>query len=266
MIIDGRAIAEEIKEELRREIATLQKPLTLCVIMVGDHPVTERFVQIKKKFAKDIGVAIVEKRLPDTTTTDEIISVIEAAPEEGVVVQLPLSPLVNISAVLNAIPVSKDIDVLSEKSFKAFEEGTLSIVPPVMGAIKEILLRQSVFLGDKKVVIVGQGKLVGLPAALWFKRRGSKVVVCNKGDNIEEAVKDADIVVLGAGVPGLLKPEMVEPGVIILDAGAGESEGRVVGDADPRCAEKAAIFTPTPGGIGPITVAMLFKNLLAHLA
>jgi methylenetetrahydrofolate dehydrogenase (NADP+)/methenyltetrahydrofolate cyclohydrolase len=113
----------------------------------------------------------------------------------------------------------------------------------------------------KRVTVVGQGRLVGKPAAALFEKRGAVVVRVAKGDDIGAATRDADIIVLGAGEPGLLKPEMIKDGVVILDAGTSESRGAVVGDADPACADKASLFTPVPGGIGPIAVVEIFANL-----
>ncbi len=265
MIVNGREIAEEIKKELREKIVELSaasKP-RLALVIVGENPTIERFVSAKKKFAADIGVSVSEIRLPSAVSTESAILAVQRVAEtaEGIVVQLPLPLSLNAEAVLNAIPAEADVDALSQESARQFEIKS-SVMPPVIGAIQEVLIRHSIFLGGKKVLVVGQGKLVGQPAAIWFKRQGTAVTVCDMGDDLSALAQDADIIVLGAGVPGLLRPEMIKQGVIILDAGTSEEGGKVVGDADPACAEKAALFTPTPGGIGPITVAMLFKNLV----
>lgn len=114
----------------------------------------------------------------------------------------------------------------------------------------------------KKATVVGSGRLVGAPAARLLRELGAEVQVLEKGDSLD-VLKDADIIVLGAGEPGLVKPEHLKEGVVLIDAGTSESNGKVAGDADPACAEKAALFTPVPGGVGPIAVAMIFKNLFA---
>lgn len=265
MIIDGKEIANDIKERLKKEIKGRGAPPTLVIISVGENPVSEKFLSVKKKFAKDTGVLIKEKKLNKTVSTAEAVKTISnsAKKNTGIIVQLPLPKSLDTQKVLNAIPTTHDIDVLSDKSFELYGEGVLPILPPIVGAIKEILLRHNVFVGNKNVVIVGKGRLVGKQAALWFKRhQGNVQVVDSKTLDPKRYTLNADIIVLGAGSPHFLKPDMIKEGVVILDAGTSEVRGGLVGDADPLCAHKASFFTPTPGGIGPVTVAMLFRNLL----
>src|SRR3989344_4361318 len=223
------------------------------------------------------GKEIEEKKFPGTVTTEELSSEVASLGEiknAGIIVQLPLPKTIDAQIILNTIPETSDADLLGEGAMGLFEEGATEMLPPVVGAIKEILLRNSVFVGDKKVVVVGRGKLVSAPAAVWFTRHGSEVTLLGRDTiDIKPYTLVADIIVLGAGNPGMLTPDMIKPGVVILDAGtststplstgeAGDSaDRRIVGDADPRCAPKASVFTPVPGGIGPLTVAMLFKNL-----
>ena len=179
--------------------------------------------------------------------------------------QLALPEHIDTKAILDAVPVEKDIDVLSSKSRERFEKGELDITPPVVGAIKEIVEREQVEFGGKNVVVVGKGSLVGGPAALWFKNKGANVTVVDQDtNNITEVTQNADIIVSGAGVPGLITPDMIKEGMVLLDAGTSEQGGKLKGDADPACAEKASIFTPVPGGIGPITIATLLQNLVTR--
>ncbi len=138
-----------------------------------------------------------------------------------------------------------------------------SVLPPVAGAVAEVLMRQGVDVAGKKVVVVGAGRLVGKPVAEMLKEMGGEVAVITTTSGSLEELKTADVVVLGAGNPGFIKPEMLKQGVVLIDAGTSEAGGKLMGDADPACAEVASIFTPVPGGIGPIAVAMIFKNLLA---
>ena len=129
--------------------------------------------------------------------------------------------------------------------------------------IKAILESECITVEGKEVVIVGNGSLVGKPAAAWFRLGGAHVDVAdNETDNLPDVTKQADIIVCGAGVPGLITPEMIKEGVIILDAGTSEDSGKLRGDADPACADKASLYTPVPGGIGPITVAVLLRNVV----
>jgi len=273
MIIDGRKIADEIRKHLKKEVMQRERPPALFIISVGENPVTEKFLAQKKKFANVLGVAINERRFSEdvrTKTVVETITRLSSKKNSGIIVQLPLPQVIDTQAVLNAIPSTHDVDALSQESVKRFEEGTLKILPPVAGVIKEILDRNNVVVGGKKVVIIGKGRLVGVPAEIWFRQQGANVTVFDRHTlTAKRFTLDADIIVSGAGSPGLIKPEMIKDDVVLLDAGTststplstGEDEGRVVGDADPRCEELASIFTPVPGGIGPITVAMVFKNL-----
>lgn len=267
MIIDGKKIAEDLKRTLKEGFSKYDNP-TLLLIIVGENATTEFFIRAKKNFGKSIGVKIEEERFEEGTSTEELIEAIKSAGErndiKGIVVQLPLPEAVDTETVLNAIPIKKDVDVLSGKAMDEFGMGGL-VLPPVVGAIKEILERASVDVNGKNAVVVGRGRLVGEPASAWLKNNGANVKILDKetGD-ISPDTQKADILVLGAGVPGLIKPEMIKDGVVILDASTSEVGGVLSGDADPKCAEKCSILTPVPGGIGPITVAKLFENLL-HL-
>jgi methylenetetrahydrofolate dehydrogenase (NADP+)/methenyltetrahydrofolate cyclohydrolase len=170
---------------------------------------------------------------------------------DGVIVQLPID---NADALLAKIPAEKDVDAL----------GPAPKVPaPVAGAVKEVLERSHVEVKSKKAVVVGAGRLVGEPCARMLGDMGAIVSVVTLEQGSLDELKEADIIVSGAGSPGLIKPEMLKPGVALIDAGMSELGGKLVGDADPACAEVASVFTPTPGGIGPIAVAMVYKNLFA---
>ncbi len=259
MIIKGREIASQIKEELVFNTEPVFGVFEIVEGVSNDvRMATEKFIEIKKKFAADVGVKVVEVKLPATSTTEDVVASIKEKEDEfdGIIFQFPLPKHIDIDQIRNAIPPKKDIDVVGDV---ARQESTM--YPPVIGAFKEILDRNQVLVKGKKVVIIGRGELVGKPAIIYFERLEADIVVLGRESSIKEDTIDADILVLGAGVPGLITPDMVKEGVIILDAGTSEDRGKLAGDADPRCAEKASIFTPVPGGIGPITIAILFKNL-----
>ena len=265
MLVDGKEIANDIKERLKTEIQERKTPPTLFIFSVGENAVSKKFLSIKKKFADDIGVCVTEKHFDEISTEELVQAIISTTKENsrGVIVQIPLPKNIDTKTVLNIISPTHDIDVLSEESFRLYKEGTLPILPPVVAAMKEILFRHNVFVGNKNIVIVGKGKLVGVPAAIWFERHQSNVTAIDEHTlNPTRHTLNADIVVLGAGSPHFLKPDMIKEGVVILDAGASEVSGKSRGDADPDCAKKASLFTPVPGGIGPVTVAKLFENLL----
>jgi methylenetetrahydrofolate dehydrogenase (NADP+) / methenyltetrahydrofolate cyclohydrolase len=262
MIVDGKAIAADIREKLKAAYAALPAPLTLGIVVAGNDPVIESFVRIKKRFADTLGVKVEELRFPSEISAPELIEKIRNMTCDGIIVQLPLPAILDTNAVLNAIPIKRDVDVLSLEAMAAFRQGTLTILPPVAGAMQEILERAHVSVAGKDVLIIGRGRLVGAPAELLFRHNDAHVTVVGRGTNLAELAREADIIVSGAGEPLLIKPDMLKAGAALIDAGTSESKGKIIGDADPRCADVASVFTPVPGGVGPIAVAMIFKNLL----
>ncbi|MBI3573717.1 bifunctional 5,10-methylenetetrahydrofolate dehydrogenase/5,10-methenyltetrahydrofolate cyclohydrolase [Candidatus Kaiserbacteria bacterium] len=262
MIVDGRVLALERREEVRRARERFGA-LSLGVVMATKSAVTESYVGIKKRAAEALGISVVEYRLPETVSFEEIIAKVkEAEKHDGIILQLPLPEGIDVEAAKNTIPLELDVDVLSDPAFVEFAAGRIAAVPPVPAAMHYILKRNNVSLEGKNVVCVGGGRLVGKPAAALFLRLGANVSTLIKGDSLEPT-KTADILVLGAGSPALVKPDMIKEGVVILDGGTSESSGKVVGDADPACADKASLFTPVPGGVGPIAVVEIFANLVA---
>lgn len=249
MIIDGKAIAEDIYGGLK-----LPRSLTLGILVGAENPVTDSFVRIKEKVAERLGVTLVRHELPRDATTDTGVAGVVAlvGTADGIIVQLPLPQRINVETVLAAIPPKKDVDGISPHP---------NVRPPVAEAVGEILTRAGIDPRGKRAVVIGSGRLVGAPAAALLAKLGAEVHVVTLGDSLG-SLSEADIVVSGAGQPGLIKPEHIKNGVVLIDAGTSESEGKVAGDADPACADKASVFTPVPGGVGPIAVAMIFKNLV----
>lgn len=244
MVIDGKAIAEEIISTLEKERASLPPVLKLGFVMGEGDEASASFVRIKERVAERLQVVVVREKIK---TTEEALRALErlSRATQGIIVQLPLPAGVDTDAVLSAVPKEKDIDFNN---------------PPVAAAIEEILARCEAKPHGKNAVVVGHGRLVGQPAAELLRRLGAEVTVLEAKDPLLPLI-DADIVVLGAGSPGLIKPEMLKSGVVLIDAGTSESNGKLAGDADPLCASVSSVFTPVPGGIGPIAVAMIFKNL-----
>ncbi|MBU4353201.1 bifunctional 5,10-methylenetetrahydrofolate dehydrogenase/5,10-methenyltetrahydrofolate cyclohydrolase [Candidatus Parcubacteria bacterium] len=278
MIIDGRKIAEEIKEFLKQEISKTDKKLKLAIVQAGDDPVSKKFIERKVKFAEEIGVKTKVYNLPADISTNKLrqnmAGISHIKENSGVILQLPLPKQINTQYVLNGIVLKKDVDVLSSRAFGDFSTDRSKILPPVVGATKIILDKVGVDLNGKHAVVIGRGILVGKPVAIWLINRGAAVSVLNSAtSDITKFTKEADIIISGVGKPDLITPEIVKEGVIIIDAGTsywkssfhletGFPSTSIVGDVAPEVAEKASIFTPVPGGIGPITVAMIFKNLL----
>lgn len=265
-IVDGRAIAQKIKDELREEISNTDKAPQMDIIIVGENAVTDSFVRAKEKCAKEIGVIFKKHKFPETTTTTELVTFIKdlGTTTNGMVVQLPLPKHIDTHTVLLAIPVEKDVDVLSESTFGHFVTKTTKFIPPVAGAVREILERHKIPL-NINVVIIGKGRLVGAPVRTLFEHEGAKITVLDSETSTKEftrALQEAEIIVSGVGKPNLVKREHISKGVVLIDAGTSGSKGSVVGDICEDCINDASLVSKTPGGVGPITVAILFRNLI----
>ena len=259
MIIDGKVIAQKILTEVKADVAKQVTPPHLTVFTCAPNFETQKFLALKQKRAAEVGIEVEVIPLDSAMVTVAIIALVHdvLSTTDGVVVQLPFPPSIDVKAVLAAIPATHDVDAL------VYDGRETAILPPVVGAIDCIATQNAIDWTNKKVVVVGNGRLVGAPAALYATGKGALVTVLEKDspDNAS-AIKEADILILGAGVPGLVTSDKIREGVIIFDAGTSEEGGMLVGDAAVDVAQKAALITPVPGGIGPITIAVLLKNVL----
>ena len=259
MIIDGRAIAAEIFAELRNQVSHLDSTPHLTVFTCAPNFETQKFLALKKKKAEEVGIAVNVIEFPESITTEEVVqSVMHAQMQtDGIIVQLPFPSNVDVDEVLHAIPASYDVDVMQ------YDGTNDQVLPPVVGAIAAMTARHDIMLAAQQVVVVGEGKLVGKPAAIWAMKQGAQVtVVTEETANRADVIAAADVLILGAGQPKLIQPDQIKAGVVIFDAGTSEDGGVLSGDADPTCAEKASFITPVPGGIGPVTIAVLLRNLV----
>lgn len=242
----------------------------LHVIYVGENPTIEKFIGVKQRYGEKVGAKTIVHRFPSDISEEDLVRKIRRLGAEknpgGMIVQLPLPKHFDTQKVLNAIPEEKDVDVLSEKACEKFAHcahGEPRFMPPVAGAVKVILERGGVKLPGKKILVIGEGRLVGKPVIAWLSRERADFTVANsKTANLPELLKKADIIISGAGKPGMIQPHMIKQGVVLIDAGTTEEAGKVAGDVDPSCAGKCSLFTPVPGGVGPVTVEALFQNLL----
>ncbi len=251
MIVDGRALASSILARAKARAERLPHPPRVVAIVAGETPATLSYLKIKGARAIDAG-CMFETR-PLGASTDDA---------DAVIVQLPLPVGVNQREACDTIPPEKDADVLSSGARAVFERGDAdALLPPVVGAMREILIQNKINLKGKKAIVIGDGWLVGSPCAKWLAGQGAEVsVLTSASGNLAAVLRTADIIVAGAGSPHLITPEMIKEGVVIIDAGTSESNGALSGDADPACATKCSLFTPVPGGVGPISVACLFEN------
>lgn len=258
--LDGNKIARDIFAETAAIVKKLDKAPVLVAITCAPNFETQKYLEMKKSKAAEIGVSLRVVELPVEATTEDAVNCVRAvSPEvDGIVVQLPLPAHIDREVVLSAVPVDLDPDGFS------YDGSDNTCLPPVVGVIKEILEREKIDITGKKVVVLGEGRLVGLPAAVWLKKMGADVHVLLETDtNHNSVIKQADIIVSGIGRPNFITPDMVKEGVVVLDAGTSEDGGILVGDVHPDVAQLASLFTPVPGGIGPITIALLLRNLVS---
>jgi len=259
MIVDGKKIAAEILADVKNKISTLPRAPRLTVFTCAPNFETQKFLALKQKRAEEVGIEVKVVELDPRILTALVIQTIhETVPvTDGIVVQLPFPPSIDIASVLASVPASHDVDALT------YDGADTAVLPPVVGAIDAIATHYQVAWTGAQVVVVGQGRLVGAPAALYATSQGAQVTVLEKDTaDYEQTIKEADILILGAGVPGLVTASMLKPGVVIFDAGTSEEGGLLVGDADISVANIASLTTPVPGGIGPITIAILLRNLV----
>ncbi len=278
MIIDGRALAQEVLARAKERASRLARPPRVLAIVTSETPATKSYLRIKEKRAADAGCVLEVMRFPEDTSTAELVAAVRAATAEAVIVQLPLAAGVDAKQVCDAIPLAKDADVLSSTARERFQSMGKSdfknsgksdfpmLLPPVVGAVREIFEKNAVEMKGKKAVVLGAGFLVGAPIATWLAGQGAEVktltIETDRGE-FAAALGAVDVIVSGAGSPHLITPDMLKPGVVLIDAGTSELGGEVVGDADPACSGVASLFTPVPGGVGPLAVACLFDNVVS---
>ena len=252
-IVDGKKIAEDIKNNLRDRV----KGLTLAVILVGEDPSSLIYIKQKERLCQELNVNFRIYNLLDDTTEKKLIELLKSLNEDikisGILIQLPLPKRINRDNVLKEISPKKDVD--------GFNSDLLPCTPK---AILKILENENISLEDKKIVVVGQGFTVGQPLSRILKNKGYNVTTCNsKTPNLKEVTKRADILITAVGKPQLITKDMVKKWVVVIDAGISRINNKVVGDVDfESVKEIASKITPVPGGVGPVTVAMVLENLL----
>jgi len=258
MLVDGKAIAAEILDQVKADVEAIGRPVTMTAVTCAPNFETKKYLEMKKKRAAAVGVTLHILELPAESTTEQVTNAVYSSAQEtdGVVVQLPLPEHVDKELVLKAVPIDKDPDVF------AYGEKRDRVLPPVVGAIDEISKLHEVEWKNKRVVVLGQGTLVGKPAARYARKRGARVRVYEDGTLDQSSLKTADIIISGIGQSHFIKPDMVQEGVVLFDAGTSEDGGVLVGDVHPDTESVAALLTPVPGGIGPITIAYLLKNVV----
>ncbi|NCT00019.1 bifunctional 5,10-methylenetetrahydrofolate dehydrogenase/5,10-methenyltetrahydrofolate cyclohydrolase [Candidatus Parcubacteria bacterium] len=265
--VDGKRIAHDIQEKLKRIVDQYDGSMIFHMVYVGSDKVIDNYLKYKEEFASCIGIRTHIHRFPADISTEELEKEIHSIvlSNEAMIIQLPLPSHINTQKILNMVPSHIDVDVLSEEGRELFSQGSNIFIPPVTASIIEICSRYTISLSDLNIVLIGKGRLVGKPFSQWLDYHHISYTIIDIDTQVEERVKllsSADMIVTGVGIPQLVLPHHVKDGVIIIDAGTSESNTTVVGDVHLDIAEKSSLFTPVPGGIGPITIAKLYTNVV----
>ncbi len=269
-LIDGRAIAARLFEDITARVAKLDFQPLLCDVVVGDDPVSLSYVKIKEQKAKACGLDFSLVHLPADSGVFDVLSAIEVEQQKenlcGLIVQLPLpDSLTEYSdQILNAIDIKVDVDLINPKSSEKFYNGKSRMMPPTPGAIMYILEQLPIDLAKENILVLGQGELVGKPITQVLRSKGLAVnTAIADTENKAQLLKQATVIITGVGKAGILTGEEVRDSVVVIDAGTSESGGSIQGDVDfETVSPKAKLVTPSPGGVGPVTVAKLLENVL----
>lgn len=275
-IIDGKKISAEIKEELKEKTAKLKsrgKEITLAVIQVGNDPASTVYVGNKKKACEYIGIRSLAYELPEETTQEALLELIAGLNERddvnGILVQLPLPGHIHEDAVIAAISPKKDVDGFHPQSVGALSIGQPGFVSCTPAGIIELLKRSGIEIAGKNCVVIGRSNIVGKPMAMLLLRENGTVTICHsKTKNLKEITKQADILVAAIGKPKFITKEYIKEGAVVIDVGIHRMENKkLCGDVDYEdVAEHTSAITPVPGGVGPMTIAMLMKNCVESLS
>lgn len=269
-ILDGKMLSAKIKDELKLEVENLKKDginPSLAVIIVGDDPASKIYVKNKKLACEYCGIKSLEYALPAETTQEELLDLIEKLNNDpsvsGILCQLPLPKGLDEEAVINAISPLKDVDAFHPVNVGKIMVGNFDFLPCTPAGVMELIALSGIEVKGKKCVVVGRSNIVGKPMSMLLLHQHGTVTICHsKTPDLKAEVGQADIVVAAVGVPELITGDMIKCGAVVIDVGMNRlPDGRLVGDVEYASCEKlASAITPVPGGVGPMTIAMLMKN------
>ena len=272
-IIDGKKVSAEVKEEVRKQVEQLQAEhgITpgLAVVIVGDDPASRVYVNNKKKACEVVGFKSEEYALPAETTQEELLELVHTLNEKkdinGILVQLPLPKHLDDKAVIEAINPQKDVDAFHAVNVGKIMLGEYDFLPCTPAGVMEMLHNYNIDVNGKNCVVIGRSNIVGKPMAMLLLHENATVTICHsRTQNLAEVCARADILVAAVGKPKFVTPNMVKEGAVVIDVGMDRDEnGKLCGDVDFEAVkEKCSYITPVPGGVGPMTIAMLMKNTI----
>jgi methylenetetrahydrofolate dehydrogenase (NADP+)/methenyltetrahydrofolate cyclohydrolase len=264
-LINGSQIAENIRKEIKKKVALLKEKPGLAVVLVGDDPASQIYVNMKEKKCAEVGFYSKKIILPEQLKLLELVEKLnEDKRINGMLVQLPLPPHINAQLIIDAIVPHKDADGFNPINMGNLLSGNNLIVPATPKGIMKLIESTGINLEGKHAVVVGRSNIVGKPVSILLQQKNCTVTMCHsKTQQLEKYTKQADILVSAIGKPELITKGMVKPGAVVIDAGTSKIEGKLFGDIDFEEANKVASYiTPVPGGVGPMTVACLLENTL----
>lgn len=269
-IIDGKRISQEIKDELKEKVAVLKqqgKTICLAVIQVGNDPASGVYVGNKKKACAYIGIESLAYELPEETTEQELLALVQKLNVDdkvnGILVQLPLPKQINEEKVIQTIAPEKDVDGFHEKNVGALCVGSRGYVSCTPLGIIQLLKRSGIEISGKHCVVIGRSNIVGKPMSMLLLRENGTVTVCHsRTQNLKEITKQADILVVAIGKPKFIDDSYIKEGAVVIDVGIHrDANNKLCGDVDfEKAAPHTSAITPVPGGVGPMTIAMLMHN------
>ncbi len=265
-IIDGKAAAAELRGDVAKEVAGLPAAPGLATLLVGDDPASAIYIANKRKKSAEVGIRDLHRHLPADIAQDELTAIIDRLADDpevtGILLQLPVPRHLDTNALLARIPPQKDVDGLTECSAGRLALGKPGLRPCTPSGVMYLLDRAGVELEGAEAVVVGRSALVGKPQAQLLLERNATVTTCHsRTRDLAAVTRRADVLVAAAGVPRMIGPEAVKPGAVVIDVGMHRGESGLCGDVDTDAvAEIASAITPVPGGVGPMTIAMLLRN------
>ena len=262
--MDGKALAERIRAEIAEEVRELGE-LGLATVLVGDDPASDIYIRLKHKAANEVGINARDVRLSSHTNEDELVAHVEElnADEsiDGLLVQLPLPVHIDEARIIRAITPAKDVDGLHPLNFGELALGTPTHVGATPVGIMRLLEEYDVPLEGARAVVVGRSDIVGKPVGLLLLHANATVTTCHsRTRGLGAVTRQADVLVVAVGQAGVIGPDDVQEGATVVDVGMNRGDDGVVGDVDPAVAERAGLITPVPGGVGPMTIAMLLAS------
>jgi methylenetetrahydrofolate dehydrogenase (NADP+)/methenyltetrahydrofolate cyclohydrolase len=270
-VLDGQVASAAIFAEVAAAITTrIERGASvphLSVVLVGDDPGSHTYVRMKRRNAEQVGITSSDHRLPATATTEEVVALVSSLDSDpavsGILVQLPLPTGIDAGPVVEAVSPGKDVDGLHPFNAGRLAQGNPTVLPCTPGGIIELLDRNAVPIEGRRAVVIGRSNMVGKPLALLLLGRNATVTMCHsKTEGLAEICREADILVAAAGRLHFVEPSMVKPGAAVIDVGVNRLDGKLAGDVRPDVADVAGWLTPNPGGVGPMTRAMLLLNTL----